>query len=483
MNITNTIHHTTRARAGVPLALGRQPPKAAHQQTDLAALANYLVLLMLRNVTSDGYIIEDPENPGQYSAPGCVVAAPSFPTNTPGVDQDYVYNWVRDAAITAMEIAAAGLPSTQGGGVPALVDYVSFARLCQMNAHPTLGHACFTVAGQSRPWTEQDDGPAIQTLAVLRAYHQLDGPTQAIAKQVIETNVTYLLGVYQEPTTNLWEEHEGLSFFARSVSLRCFREVAANADGIAVPTETTAAIAWLEGALQDHWNGSYYVTMLAPGAGPGISVIPTELGYDPNIDIVSASIYGAVPATDTKLLATAARLRSQWADPVSKAFYPINGADQARGIGPLLGRYPGDTYDGDVAHPVSGGHPWALCTCNFAELYYRLANDIDQAQTVPFDTLSEDFFAQVGVTNVTSASDAASALRSAGDAMLRAVVYHSDRYELSEQFDGTSGYEKSVHDLTWSYASFLSAVRARSSGNTLPGEADGKPARNGRSKK
>ena len=44
--------------------------------------------------------------------------------------------------------------------------------------------------------------------------------------------------------------------------------------------------------------------------------------------------------------------------------------------------------------------------------------------------------------------------------MLRAVVYHSDHLELSEQFDGTSGYEKSVRDLTWSYASFLSAVRA-----------------------
>jgi glucoamylase len=45
--------------------------------------------------------------------------------------------------------------------------------------------------------------------------------------------------------------------------------------------------------------------------------------------------------------------------------------------------------------------------------------------------------------------------------MLRAVVYHSDHLELSEQFDGVSGYEKSVHDLTWSYAAFLSAVRAR----------------------
>lgn len=49
----------------------------------------------------------------------------------------------------------------------------------------------------------------------------------------------------------------------------------------------------------------------------------------------------------------------------------------------------------------------------------------------------------------------------AGDAMMQSVVYHSDNLKLSEQFDGTTGYEKSVRDLTWSYAAFLSAARRR----------------------
>jgi hypothetical protein len=35
----------------------------------------------------------------------------------------------------------------------------------------------------------------------------------------------------------------------------------------------------------------------------------------------------------------------------------------------------------------------------------------------------------------------------------------------SEQFDGITGYEKSVRNLTWSYAAFLSAVRARTGQN------------------
>ena len=61
----------------------------------------------------------------------------------------------------------------------------------------------------------------------------------------------------------------------------------------------------------------------------------------------------------------------------------------------------------------------------------------------------------------TTPAAAAAALQAAGDQMLQAVIFHSDNLELSEQFDATTGYEKSLSNLSWSYASFLSAVRAR----------------------
>jgi glucoamylase len=48
--------------------------------------------------------------------------------------------------------------------------------------------------------------------------------------------------------------------------------------------------------------------------------------------------------------------------------------------------------------------------------------------------------------------------------MLQALIFHSDSLELSEQFDATTGYEKSVSNLSWSYAAFLSAIRARAAG-------------------
>jgi glucoamylase len=118
-------------------------------------------------------------------------------------------------------------------------------------------------------------------------------------------------------------------------------------------------------------------------------------------------------------------------------------------------------YDGDTQDAVLGGHPWAMLTCAVAELQYLLAAAIAASQTVPLDDLSSPFFAQIGVNAQTSPAAAQTALTAAGDRMLQAVVFHSDHLELSEQFDGTSGYEKSVANLTWSYAAFLSAVRAR----------------------
>jgi glucoamylase len=421
--------------------------RIAAAQSDLTTVAQYMFWLLFRNVASDGFVFEDPVNAGVLSRPGCVLASPSWENSVTHVSQDYVYNWTRDAAIVASELAAGALPSNQP-----LIDYVQFAQICQ-NSGGDFDRAAFLINGTPRSWTDQTDGPALQTLAILQLFSQLDAPTQTVARAVIAANLNFLQNCYQGETYNLWEEEYGASFFARSVQLECFQAITANNLGIPVPGWLSTAAPWLENALESHWNGKYYQSLLP---------VPTDFRapYDPNIDIVMAAIYGAVAVTDTKLLATAALLRSQWADSTSKYFYPINSADQQRGIGPLLGRYPGDVYDGDTDAQV-GDHPWAVSTANFAQLHYRLANQITTAGTVPLDNLSANFFSQVGVDGSTTPAATAAALQSAGDQMLQAVVFHSDHLELSEQFDATSGYEKSVSNLSWSYASFLSAVRAK----------------------
>jgi glucoamylase len=206
-------------------------------------------------------VAEDPVNTGVLSQPGCVLASPSWENTATNVSQDYVYNWTRDAAIAAIELAAGPLPTSQP-----LTGYVQFAQTCQ-NAASGIGHfdrASFLINGTPRNWTDQADGPALQTLALLQMYAQLDAPTQATAHAVITANLNFLANAYQGQTCNLWEEEYGASFFARSVQLQCFQAITANTAGIAVPGWLSTAIPWLQNALASHWNGQYYQSML-PG--------------------------------------------------------------------------------------------------------------------------------------------------------------------------------------------------------------------------
>ena len=203
--------------------------RPAVAQSKVTAVAPYMFWLMFRNVASDGLVFEDPVNAGVLSKPGCVLASPSWENSATHVTQDYVYNWTRDAAIVAMELAAGPLPASQP-----LTDYVQFAQTCQNSARG-IGHfdrASFLINGSPRDWTDQADGPALQTLAILQLFAQLDVPAQAVANAVINANLDFLQTAYEGQTVNLWEEEYGASFFARSIQLKCFQAITANSLGI-----------------------------------------------------------------------------------------------------------------------------------------------------------------------------------------------------------------------------------------------------------
>src|ERR1700684_1639413 len=163
-------------------ALQYSTAKPALTPSNLTAVAPYMFWLMFRNVTSDGFVFEDPVNPGVVSRPGCVLASPAGENSDTRVWQNYVYNGTRDPAIVAIELAASPLPTTQS-----LIDYVQFAQTCQ-NAGGDFDRGSFLINGTPRNWTNQTDGPALQTLAILALFDQLDAPTQAAASAVIAAN-------------------------------------------------------------------------------------------------------------------------------------------------------------------------------------------------------------------------------------------------------------------------------------------------------
>lgn len=422
---------------------------------DLDQIANFMYSLMLRNFATNGWTFIG--DGGVRSLPGCVIASPSKP-HTQDTDQDYVFHWVRDSAICIIEAGALEPPESS-----LLDDYVSFSSRTQANAISagnTAGHACFKVNGDVRNWSVQNDGPALRIISFIVLWPQLNSNSQNLAKQVILKDLDYLLNVYKYPTVNLWEENSGMHFFTGAVQLRAFTELKAQAASLGItisrPGDLNNAIAWLSGRPDAFWtnvNGGYYQSTEG-GSGRGGNI---------DSDVIMAAVYGKMQCMTDKMMSTAAVIRDTFVN-----LYPINTWDKSQGFGPVIGRYPEDEYDGDMTAPPNIGHPWAACTCPFAEYYYNVAIELIN-KPLQITMQNKLFFQQIGYSGALGSFGVGSPeqkqviglLGDAAEKMIRDVVYHSDHLELSEQFDRYNGFEKSVRNLTWSYASYLSAMRVR----------------------
>lgn len=446
-----------------------QQAQAAIPQIDLVGLAPTMLAFMRANICSSAVVIEHKDQVPPYalrtSQPGCVIASPSF---TDVTNQDYVHHWVRDAAIVAMELAVSPQPDANGVD-RTLCDYVAFSKLCQDNvaADPNVDffRACFNIDGTPRDWSDQKDGPAPQSLAFIQAWPYLDATAKATATQVAQKNLDEIVAQWDQDVEKFgpWEDVKGKSFFARATQVRFLEEVQKGTDlGLAEPDGFDTALNGLRKALDDHWlpDKKLYTSVLNRQVGDPSQTDDSQ--YSPNSDVVMSCIYGSIACTDPKLLSTAAQIRRSYVKGGSAA-YPINDDDETRGFGPLIGRYPSDRYDGNTADGINDGrHPWAVCTLNLAQLYYRLANAFGTGQGPVFNELTKPFFEDLGLDEATvtgGGQPVVDALGTTGDKMLQAVIYHSDHFHLSEQFDAVTGYEKSVQDLTWSYAAYLSAAR------------------------
>ena len=76
---------------------------------------------------------------------------------------------------------------------------MQFAQTCQSSGGD-FDRGSFFINGTPRNWSDQADGPALQTLAILQLFSQLDAPAQAVANAVIAANLNFLQGAYQGET-------------------------------------------------------------------------------------------------------------------------------------------------------------------------------------------------------------------------------------------------------------------------------------------
>ena len=434
---------------------------AEPERSKFSSISKYMFWLMLRNFATRQWVFSKPgREPGtrMFTLPGCIIASPSRPHDDE-TTEDYVHFWVRDGALTVNECIYHDLPTKE-----MLDDYVSFSYKIQETAIQAGrgAHACFNIDGTLRSWGEQGDGPGLRILSILEIWDQLSEHAKSTARKILVRDRQYIIDNFECDTDNAWEEISGKSFFARTAQRHAIdrMEKTSSQTGIDPEEKTPAIIEALTTLLEEHWSSElgHYRSILNGKAKNGLL-----RGHELNIDIVFACTYNGLTCFDERMLATVAKLRDTF-----EKLYPINEQDRALDIGPLIGRYPGDKYDGTVNQGEDIGHPWPLCTANLARFYYQCMVEIAKTPSVTIVETMEPFFKQIGFNHsgkIDKSSpeykDLQDCLLIAGDKLMRAIVYHSDHLELSEQFDRTHGICMSVRSLTWSYSSFIASSRIR----------------------
>jgi glucoamylase len=414
---------------------------------------------MLRSVSPVG-IVKTRPGFGQSVRPrkGSIVASPVLAAYDPA--PDYFFHWYRDSALVvdALRLLAEdeyagidatscfadfvefsiGLNSLDGRAITATLwriripeDFVQFLRAdseleslhgdavaadTRVNPDGTLD-----VSRWPRP---QYDGPALRALTVLRWMdrERLAGAAVAPATALLRSDLEFVRRHWREPCFDIWEEELGRHYYTLRVAAAALEDGAGWLQQCGEPSAARTCRAEARAILQildTYWlepEGHYRSRILDSGARSS-----KELDIAVILAAIHAQGTGSVHSVhDPRMHATLARLEELF-----DASYPIN---RSRGLerGPAMGRYANDRY-------YSGG-AYYFSTLGAAEFYFR---------------------ASIGATDSAN-------LFNRADAFLDTVrAFTPQSGDLSEQFDQSTGEQRSAPHLAWSYAAFISCIAAR----------------------
>ncbi len=359
---------------------------------------------------------------------GAVIASPQRR------DPDYFFHWVRDAALV-MDVLMEEVRVTPAPLLTKHINqYVDFSHYIQdIHTLTGLGEPKYHVDGSSftGPWGRpQNDSPALRALYLVRHVQDLiaKGATPASlarfykaelpATSLIKRDLEYVSHHWWEPSFDLWEENKGQHFYTLMVSRQALVEGAVLArkfnDNAAADHYSWQAVL-VEDRLKDFAKNGHFVTTL--DRVEGIDYKYSNLDTCILLAFLHVGENGAFKLTDPRLAKTVQLLEMAF-----NRVYPLN---QRGTVAVALGRYPEDTY--------YGGNPWILTTMAVAEYHYRLARLNGKMKHMNL-----------------------------GDAYTDRVRFHSRADgAMAEQWDRHTGYHISADELTWSHASFITAMRER----------------------
>jgi glucoamylase len=361
---------------------------------------------------------------------GTVIASPQR------VDPDYFFHWVRDAALV-MDVLMEEVRTKPNKALEKHIDqYIKFSHFIQEQyAISGLGEPKYFVDGRGYdgPWGRpQDDGPALRALYIIRhAKHLMKKGTpisqlnhiysaELPATSLVKRDLEYIAHRWTQPNFDLWEEVYGTHFY----TLMVIRQALVEGADLARDFNDEPAAAfyqWQASLVESRMNSMIYNDHF-------VTTIDRVGGLDYKHSNLDTSILlafhhsgekAAYSLTDNRLKKSMTLLDNSF-----NRVYPLN----QRGLSATaLGRYPEDTY--------YGGNPWILTTLAAAEYNYRLARITKNKNLI-----------------------------ATGDAYVERVRFHSRTDgAMAEQWDKFTGYHLSADELTWSHASFITAMRERKS--------------------
>ncbi|KAI8963374.1 carbohydrate-binding module family 20 protein [Daldinia sp. FL1419] len=417
---------------------------------------------LLSNIGSSG-------SNAQGASDGIVVASPSTS------DPDYFYTWTRDAALVFKAIIERFTNSYDASLQTQIQNYIIAQAKLQTVSNPSgslsdgkgLGEAKYNVdfTAYTDSWGRpQRDGPALRAIALISYSKWLiaNGYTSTVTSNVwpvIKNDLTYVAQYWNQTGFDLWEEVNGSSFFTVAAQHRSLVEGSALAETLGTSHDSYDAIApHVLCFLQTFWSSSsgYALANINVNNGrsakDGNTILASIHNFDPALGCDAATFQ---PCSDKALSSHKV---------VVDSFRDIYGLNSGIPTGSAIavGRYPEDVY--------YNGNPWYLLTLAAAEQLYDALYVWQTTGSITVTSTSLPFFQDL-------VSDVAAGTYKAGTdtytSIYNAVFLYADGFfnvvsqyaesngALAEQYDRDNGTPLSAKDLTWSYASFLTAAARR----------------------
>ncbi|WVR08136.1 hypothetical protein IAU60_005182 [Kwoniella sp. DSM 27419] len=456
--------------------------------------------------------------PPAGAADGLVIASPSHGERSDL--PDYYFTWTRDSALVFSSLHSKWLSdnSTDPLYETLFRTYIASQTEIQSVEGPSgnlwtgglnepkfyVNKSAFT-GSWGRP---QRDGPALRALAIIpyahmilnRGYpldvdyvkkHLYDPKKMMSPGNTIKNDLEEVTHGWWKGGFDLWEEVNGQHLFTLLASQRALEAGAVLAFRLRDPGAAAfyqEQVDAIHSVIEQFWDGdkAYYRSSLnhLNLTRTGMDWVQQEpvsesqwparewLDCSIPLSIIHAGSPAPVnPSSQDQLLFDPTNARV-----LSTIYQYILSFDKLYGInygspwtdGWAVGRYKEDVYDGVRK---SEADPWFICTHSVAQVLFQAKCQFAEQGYIASDRHTVQFWSDLVGRSVKAdevwsknGSDFKKALdrrKEVGDAFMRVSSMYWDNGHMSEQIDRVTGHQRGARDLTWSYASFLTAAKAR----------------------